>query len=98
LQQPQTEEEITAWAAAPSPSLPKSESAALEALLKENSFDDLKRKCKELQISGLPPGKLNRLRMAERILFHEPADQPRQSPAPKGKVLCFMVCRVVTQC
>jgi hypothetical protein len=92
LQQPQTEEDITTWAAAASPSLPKS--AALETLLEENSFDALKRKCAELQI----PGKLNRLRMAERILFHEPADQPRQSPAPEGKVLCFMVCRVVTQC
>jgi len=94
LQQPQTEEEITTWAAAASPSLPKSAQAALEALLEENSFDALKTKCAELQI----PGKLNRLRMAESILFHESADQPRQSPAPKGKVLSFMVCRVVTQC
>jgi len=93
LQQPQTEEEITTWTAASSPSLPKS--AALEALLKENSFDDLKTKC---EISGLPPGKLNRLRMAESILFHESADQRRQSPEPEGKVLSFMVCRVVTQC
>ena len=92
LQQPQTEEEITTWTAASSPSLPKS--AALEALLEENSFDALKMKCAELQI----PGKLNRLRMAESILFHESADQPRQSPAPEGKVLSFMVCRVVTQC
>ena len=92
LQQPQTEEEITTWTAASSPSLPKS--AALEALLEENSFDALKGKCAELQI----PGKLNRLRMAESILFHESADQRRQSPAPEGKVLSFMVCRVVTQC
>jgi len=94
LQQPQTEEEITTWtaSAASSPSLPKS--AALEALLEENSFDALKTKCAELQI----PGKLNRLRMAESILFHESADQRRQSPEPEGKVLSFMVCRVVTQC
>ena len=98
LQQPQTEAEITTWAAASSPSLPKSESAALEALIEENSFDDLKRKCEELQISGLPPGKLNRLRMAESILLHQSADQSRQSPEPEGKVLSFMVCRVVTQC
>jgi hypothetical protein len=94
LQQPQTEEEITTWAAAASPSLPKPAQAALEALLEENSFDALKTKCAELQI----PGKLNRLRMAESILFHESADQRRQSPAPEGKVLSFMVCRVVTQC
>ena len=94
LQQPQTEEEITTWAAAASPSLPKSAQAALEALVEKNSFDALKEKCAELQI----PGKLNRLRMAESILFHESADQRRQSPAPEGKVLSFMVCRVVTQC
>jgi hypothetical protein len=92
LQQPQTEKDITTWAAVASPSLPKS--AALETLLEENSFDALKRKCADLQI----PGKLNRLRMAERILLHQSADQSRQSPEPKGKVLSFMVCRVVTQC
>ena len=93
LKQPQMDEDITRLTDASSPSLLKS--AALEELLTENSFDGLKRKCEGLGITAL--GKLNRLRMAESILFHQSARQSRQSPELEGgKVLSCMVCRVVT--
>ena len=59
-------------------------SADLEALLEKSSFEDLEKQCKQLQIT--PFGKLNRLRMAESILFHQSAGISRHQPELKGKV------------
>ena len=95
--QPQTEEPIPSSEQASSPLLI---SADLQALLEKSSFDDLQERCKQLQIT--PFGKLNRLRMAESILFHthtlfhQSARISRHQPELKGKVFSFMVCRVVT--
>ena len=81
-------------------SLPKS--ADLEALLAENSFDDLKKLCEKLKIT--PIGNRNMLQTAESILFHECALKSCQSAKPsirhqperRGKVLSLIVCHGVT--
>ena len=81
LKQPQTEEPIPTSEQASPPVL---NSADLEALLENSSFEDLEKQCKQLQIT--PFGKLNRLRMAESILFHQSAGISRHQPELKGKV------------
>ena len=102
LKQPQTDEVIRAFPilaqeSASSQCLPKS--ADLEALLAATSVDDLKDQCQKLYIT--PFGKLNRLQMAESILFHQFAAKSSESatrsrahvnsgPQPdlNGKVVC----------
>ena len=80
LKQPQTEEAIDNTVLPP---LVKS--AALEALLEQMSSEQLRAQCKALGIQG----KLNRLQMAESILFEQAAGNSRQAPALTGKVLSF---------
>ena len=93
LQQPQTVEEIQEAIQDTSLSLLKSKN--LEALLAASSLDDLKKQCAKLNIQ--PLGKLNRLQMAESILFHQSTSESRQRPVLQGKVqLSFMFCRVAT--
>ena len=76
LTQPQTVEEIKET------SEPLIKSADLEALLATSSFADLKTQCTEQKSRPL---KLNRLQMAESILFARAAD-PRRPPVLQGKV------------
>jgi hypothetical protein len=80
LKQPQTEEAIDNTVLPP---LVKS--AALEALLEQMSSEQLRAQCKALGIQG----KLNRLQMAESILFERAAGKSRKPPALTGKVLSF---------
>ena len=94
LKQPQTDEaiesfRISAQKSASSLSLPKS--ADLEELLKEKSLDDLTNLCEQLNITRIE--KLNRLQMAESILFHRAlkscesaTTSIRHQPELKGKV------------
>ena len=97
LKQPQTEEAVRGvQQSASSLSLPRSD--ALEALLKTSSFNDLKQQCERLEITHF--GKLNRLQMAESILFQTSCESGtpniRHQREVKGKVSSFMACRVGT--
>ena len=62
---------------------PLIKSADLEVLLATRSFADLKEQCTKLQSRPL---KLNRLQMAESILFAQAASKSRQPPVLQGKV------------
>jgi hypothetical protein len=79
LKQPQTEEAIDNTV------LPPLKSAALEELLEQMSSEQLRAECRAMGIQG----KLNRLQMAESILFKRAAGNSRQAPALTGKVLSF---------